>query len=152
MAATGHGFPSYPARTPHPTSRSRLPGKLTHRNRFSRALPRVARLICSWSVDIRYPLGRVRSSSFNTKLLPRFSSGVIAQVMWNRHRVRHRFQTPCSHHPYAGQAFFAGILLAVSISRRRPCQTRLCNRRSGPGRHEPLRSPHRTGACPSRLR
>ncbi len=47
-----------------------------------RALPRVARLIATWSVDIRNPLGRVRSSSFRTKLLRRLSWGVMAQVMW----------------------------------------------------------------------
>src|SRR5437867_8068381 len=49
-----------------------------------RALPLVARWICTWSVDIRKPLGRVLSSSFSTKLLPRLSFGVIAQVMWYR--------------------------------------------------------------------
>jgi hypothetical protein len=49
-----------------------------------RALPRVARLIWTWSVDMRKPLGRVLSSSFSTKLLPRLSLGVMAQVMWYR--------------------------------------------------------------------
>jgi hypothetical protein len=34
------------------------------------------------AVDGRKPLGRLRSSSFRTKLLPRISFGVIAQVMW----------------------------------------------------------------------
>ena len=48
------------------------------------AFPRVARFTCTWSVDIRKPLGRVLSSSFRTKLLPRFSLGTIAHVMWYR--------------------------------------------------------------------
>ena len=37
-----------------------------------------------WEAVERKPLGNVLSSSFRTKLLPRPSSGVIAQVMWYR--------------------------------------------------------------------
>jgi hypothetical protein len=42
----------------------------------------VARCTCTGRVETRNPLGNVRSSSLSTKLLPRLSFGVIAQVMW----------------------------------------------------------------------
>ncbi len=48
------------------------------------ALPRVARFTCVCRPDRRKPLGSVWSSSLRTKLLPRLSSGVIAQLMWKR--------------------------------------------------------------------
>jgi len=81
----------------------------------AQAFPRVARLICSWSVDIRKPLGRVRSSSFRTKLLPRPSWGVMAQVMWYPPvSIRRRRQTPDRvTTAHAGRPPFAVVLHAV---------------------------------------